>query len=177
MSFNTACRASKPTQRDLNLGGEQCHSKMGSRGWGGHVVPSNWAHRNLISSLALPPPSLPHPVTLRETLLPHPHLNNSHSVCSPCALPWNAHSVWVGWEGTSAKCRDRSQHGSWWEIERYNGVTNPHSCESFGPLTPVASAITSLPPPKNLNSAKCSFTLPWSCMLRLLFLVTIMRRV
>lgn len=30
-------------------------------------------------------------------------------------------------------------------MERYNGVTNRHRCESFGLLTRVAGRITSLP--------------------------------
>lgn len=121
----------------------QLDSYYRQQAWGGgHAGPSNWATQNLISFPALHPS----PFTLWEI----PLLNNSHSVCPPIshfsASQTHTHSFWVGGGGTPTKCRDNSQHGSWWEIECYNGVTNLHSRESSGPLTWVTDQITSLPP-------------------------------
>lgn len=68
----------------------------------------------------------------------------------------------TGGRGASAKCRDNPQHGSWWETERHNGVTNLHCCESFRLLTWVAGKITSLPcktPPKKHSTLYD----PWKC--------------
>lgn len=85
------------------------------------------------------------------------------------------HTQFLGGRGTLAKCRDNSQHGSWWEIEHYNGVTNLHSRESFGPLTQVAGKITSLPPEHRLSKMPLKITLRWHA--ETFFLITEMGRV
>lgn len=140
-------------QQDLNWGGEQCQGNWevptnrrcgGGGGMQCHQTEQAriWYH---LQPCTLPPlRCVTFPCWIIATLFapttpPSSRFSPSHT---------HTHNVWVGWGGggTLAKCHDNSQHGSWWEIECYNGVTNLHSCESFGPLTWVAGKITSLPP-------------------------------